>query len=83
MVIGGGAGGKAAVDLLDTVGHALNGFTVDDVFLDDLKTRLFVVNEDDFGGLAGAQRHSLLGIGYDVRLGNGFLTHHINISGDR
>ena len=78
MVIGRGAGGKAAVDLLDAVGHALDRLSVGDVFLDDLKTRLFVVNEDDFGGLAGTQRHGLLGIGYDVRLGNGFLTHNID-----
>ena len=82
MVIGGGAGGVAAVDLLDAVGHALNGFTVDDVFLDDLKTRLFIVNESDLGGFAGAQRHGLLCIAHDIRLGNGFLPYHINICGD-
>jgi hypothetical protein len=83
MVIGGGAGGKAAVDLLDAEGHALDGFSVGDVLLDDLKTRLFVVHKGDLAGLAGAQRHGLLGIGYDVRLRHGFLSHHINISGDR
>ena len=78
MVIGGGAGGKAAVDLLDTVGHALDGLSVGDVLLDNFKTGLFIVNESDLGGFAGAQRHGLLGIGYDVRLGNGFLTHNID-----
>ena len=78
MVIGRGAGRKAAVDLLDTVGHALDGLTIGDVLLDNFKTGLFIVNESDLGGLAGAQRHGLLGIGYDVRLGNGFLTHNID-----
>ena len=78
MVIGGGAGGKAAVDLLDTVGHALDGLTIGDVLLDNFKTGLFIVNESNLGGFAGAQSHGLLGIGYDVRLGNGFLTHNID-----
>ena len=78
MVIGGGAGRKAAVDLLDAVGHALDGLTIGDVLLDNFKTGLFIVNESDLGGFAGAQRHGLLGIGYDVRLGNGFLTHNID-----
>ena len=78
VVIGGGAGGKAAVDLLDAVGHALDRLSVGDVLLDNFKTGLFIVNESDLGGFAGAQRHGLLGIGYDVRLGNGFLTHNID-----
>ena len=78
MVIGRDAGRKAAVDLLDAVGHALDGLTIGDVLLDNFKTGLFIVNESDLGGLAGAQRHGLLGIGYDVRLGNGFLTHNID-----
>ena len=78
MVIGRGAGRKAAVDLLDTVGHALDGLTIGDVLLDNFKTGLFIVNESDLGGFAGAQRHGLLGIGYDVRLGNGFLMHNID-----
>ena len=47
MVIGGGAGGEAAVDLLDTVGHALDGLTIGDVLLDNFKTGLFIVNESD------------------------------------
>ena len=78
MVIGRGAGGKAAVDLLDAVGHAIDRLSVGDVLLDNFKTGLFIVNESDLGGFAGAQRHGLLGIGYDVRLGNGFLTHNID-----
>ena len=47
MVIGRGAGRKAAVDLLDTVGHALDGLTIGDVLLDNFKTGLFIVNESD------------------------------------
>ena len=78
MVIGRGAGRKAAVDLLDAVGHTLDGLTIGNVLLDNFKTGLFIVNESDLGGFAGAQRHGLLGIGYDVRLGNGFLTHNID-----
>ena len=78
MVIGGGAGRKAAVDLLDAESDALDGLSVGDVLLDNFKTGLFIVNESDLGGFAGAQRHGLLGIGYDVRLGNGFLTHNID-----
>ena len=79
----GRGGGVAAVDLLDAEGHALDRLTIGDVLLDNFKTRLFIVNEDDFGGLAGAQRHGLLRIAHDVRLRHGFLSHHINISGDR
>ena len=56
MVIGRGAGRKAAVDLLDTVGHALDRLSVGDVLLDNFKTGLFIVNESDLGGFAGAQR---------------------------
>ena len=79
----GGAGRKAAVDLLDTVGHALDRLTIGDVLLDNFKTRLFIVNEGNLAGFAGAQRHGLLGIGHDVRFRHRFLSHHINISGDR
>ena len=73
-----GAGGVAAVDLLNEIGDALDRLSVGDVLLDNFKTWLFIVNESDLGGLAGAQRHGLLGIGYDVRLGNGFLAHDID-----
>ena len=54
MVIGGGAGGKAAVDLLDAVGHALDRLSVGDVLLDDLETWLFVVRKGNFGDFSGA-----------------------------
>lgn len=40
MVIGGGAGGEVAVDLLDAVGHALDRLSVGDVLLDNFKTGL-------------------------------------------
>ena len=82
MVIGRGAGGKAAVDLLDAVGHALDRLSVGDVLLDNFKTRLFVVHKGDLAGLTGAECHRLLCIAHDVRLGHGFLPYHINICGD-
>ena len=63
VTVGGGRGGVAAVDLLDAVGHALDGFPIGDVLLDDLKTRFFIVNESNFARLAGAERHGLLRIG--------------------
>ena len=75
----GGAGRKATVDLLDTVGHALDRLTIGDVLLDNFKTRLFIVNEDDFGGFAGAERHGLLGVRHHIRLWHGFFPYHINI----
>ena len=73
-----GAGEETAVDLLDAVGHALDRLPGGDVFLQNFESRLFVVNEDDFGGLAGAQRHGLLRIAHDVRLWYGFLAHDID-----
>ncbi len=81
MVIGRGAGRKAAVDLLDTVGHALDGLTIGDVLLDNFKTGLFIVNESDLGGFAGAQCHGLLGVRHHIRLRHGFLPHHIDACG--
>ena len=78
VTVGGGRGGVAAVDLLDAVGHALNGFPIGNVLLDDLKARLFVVHKSDFPRLAGAQCHGLLRIAHDVRLRNGFFPHHID-----
>ena len=78
MTVGCSRGGEAAVNLLDTVGHALNGFSIGDVLLDDLEPRLFIVHKGNFACLTGAQCHGLLRIGYDVRLGNGFLTHDID-----
>ena len=63
VAVSGGRGGVAAVDLLDAVGHALNGFPIGNVLLDDLKSGLFIVNEGDFACLAGAQCYGLLRIG--------------------
>ena len=51
------------------------------IFLQNFESRLFIVNEDDFGGFAGAQRHGLLRIAHDVRLRHGFLPHHIDACG--
>ena len=82
MVIGRGAGRKAAVDLLDTVGHALDGLTIGDVLLDNFKTGLFIVNESGLGGFTGAQCHGLLCIAHNVRLRHGFFPYHINICGN-
>ena len=81
MAVGGGRGGVAAVDLLDAVGHALNGFPIGDVLLDDLKARFFIVHKSDFTRLSGAQRHSLLCIAHDIRLRNGLFPHHIDGNG--
>ena len=78
----GGAGGETAVDLLDAVGHALNGFTVGDVFLQNFQTGLLVILKAHLAGLAGAQRHGLLRIAHDIRLQHGFLPDDIHISGD-
>ena len=78
VVIGRGAGGVAAVDLLNEIGDALDRLPGGNVFLQNFESRLFIVNEDDFGGLAGAQRHRLLCIAHDVRLWYGFLAHDID-----
>ena len=77
-----GAGGVAAVDLLNEIGHALDRLSGGNVFLQNFESRLFIVNEDDFGGLAGAQRYGLLGVRHYIRLRHGFLPDDIHISGD-
>ena len=82
VVIGGGAGGEAAVDLLDAIGHALDGLTIGDVLLDNFKTGLFIVNESDLGGFARAKRHGLFGVRHHIRLWHGFFPYHINICGN-
>ena len=74
----GGAGRKAAIDLLNEIGDALDRLPGGNVFLQNFQTRLLVILKAHLAGLAGAQRHGLLGIGYDVRLGNGFLAHDID-----
>ena len=73
-----GAGGETAVDLLNEIGHALDRLSGGNVFLQNFESRLFIVNEDDFGGLAGAQRYGLLGVRQHIRLRHGFLTHDID-----
>ena len=83
MVIRGSAGGETAIDLLDTVGHALDRLSVGNVFLQNFKSGLFVVHKGDLGGFTGAQRHGLLRIAHNVRLRHGFFPYHINICGDR
>ena len=78
----GGAGGVAAVDLLDTESDALDRFPVGNVLLDNFKTGLFVVHKGDLGDFSGAQRHGLLRIAHDVRLRYGFLAHDIDACGN-
>ena len=82
VTVGRGRGREATVNLLDAVGHTLNGFPIGNVLLDDLKPRLFVVHKSNFARLAGAKRHGLFCIAHDVRLRYGFFPHHINISGN-
>ena len=79
MVIRGSAGGETAIDLLDTVGHALDRLSVGNVFLQNFKSGLFVVHKGDLGGFTGAQRHGLLRIAHNVRLQHGFFPYYINI----
>ena len=79
MVIGRGAGRKAAVDLLDTESDALDRLSVGNVFLQNFKSGLFVVHKGDLGGFTGAQRHGLLRIAHNVRLWHGFFPYYINI----
>ena len=77
----GGAGGVAAVDLFNEIGHVLDRLFGGNIFLQNLESRLFIVNEDDFGGLAGTQRHGLLGVRQHIRLRYGFLAHDIDACG--
>ena len=79
MVIGRGAGRKAAVDLLDTESDALDRLSVGNVFLQNFKSGLFVVHKGDLGGFTGAQRHGLLRIAHNVRLWHRFFPYYINI----
>ena len=57
-----GTGGVAAVDLFNEISDALDRLSGGNIFLQNFESRLFIVNEDDFGGLAGAQRYGLLGV---------------------
>ena len=78
MVIGRGAGRKAAVNLLDTVGHALDRLPGGDVFLQNFQTGLLVILKAHLRGFAGSERYGLLRIAHDVRLWYGFLAHDID-----
>ena len=75
------AGRKAAVDLLDTVGHVLDRLPGGNVFLQNFQTGLLVILKTYLAGLAGAQRYSLLGVRQHIRLRHGFLPHHIDACG--
>ena len=77
----GGAGGVAAVDLLDTVGHALDRLPGGNVFLQNFQTGLLVILKAHLAGFTGSERYGLLRIAHNVRLGNGFLTHDIDACG--
>ena len=74
----GGAGGVAAVDLLNEIGNALDRLPGGDVFLQNFQTGLLVILKAHLAGLAGSERYGLLRIAHNVRLGNGFLPHHID-----
>ena len=76
----GGAGRKAAVDLLDTVGHALDRLSGGNIFLQNFQTRLLVILKAHLGDFAGSERYGLLCIAHDVRLWHGFLPDDIHIS---
>ena len=78
VTVSGGRGGITAVDLLDAVCHALDGFAIGNVLLDDLKTRFFIIHKSDFARLARAERYGLLCIAHDIRLRHGFFSYHIN-----
>lgn len=81
MVIGRGAGGKAAVDLLNEIGDAPDRLPGGNVFLQNFQTGLLVILKAHLAGLAGAQRYSLLGVRQHIRLRHGFLPHHIDACG--
>ena len=77
-----GAGGVAAVDLLNEIGDALDRLPGGDIFLQNFKSGPFVVHKGDLGGLAGSERYGLLRIAHNIRLRHGFLPDDIHISGD-
>ena len=79
----GGAGGVTAVDLLNEISDAPDRLSGGDIFLQDLQAGLLIILKAHLGGLAGAERHGLLGVRHHIRLRHRFLSHHINISGDR
>ena len=78
----GGAGGVAAVDLLNEIGDALDGLPGGDVFLQNFQTGLLVILKAHLRGFAGSERYGLLRIAHNIRLRHGFLPDDIHISGD-
>ena len=74
----GGAGGVAAVDLFNEISDALDRLPGGDVFLQNFQTGLLVILKAHLRGFAGSERYGLLRIAHNVRLGNGFLPHHID-----
>ena len=77
-----GAGGVAAVDLLNEIGDALDRLSGGNIFLQNFQTGLFVVHKGDLGGFAGAERHGLLRVRHHIRLWHRFLPDDIHISGN-
>ena len=73
-----GAGGVAAVDLLNEIGDALDRLPGGDVFLQNFQTGLLVILKAHLAGLAGSERYSLLGVRQHIRLRHGFLAHDID-----
>lgn len=82
MVIGRGAGGKAAVDLLNEIGDAPDRLPGGNVFLQNFQTGLLVILKAHLRGFAGSERYGLLRIAHNIRLRHGFLPDDIHISGD-
>ena len=78
----GGAGGVTAVDLLNEISDAPDRLSGGDIFLQDLQAGLLIILKAHLGGLAGAQRHRLLGIAHNVRLWHGLLPDDIHVSGN-
>ena len=78
MVIGGGAGGVAAVDLLNEIGDALDRLPGGNVFLQNFQTGLLVILKAHLRGFAWSERYGLLGVRQHIRLRHGFLTHDID-----
>ena len=78
----GGAGGKAAVDLLNEISDAFDRLPVGNVFLQNFQTGLLVILKAHLRGFAGSERYGLLGVRHYIRLRHGFLPDDIHISGD-
>ena len=77
-----GAGGKAAVDLLNEISDAFDRLPVGNVFLQNFQTGLLVILKAHLRGFAGSECYGLLRIAHNIRLRHGFLPDDIHISGD-